>query len=116
MRKGWKSSVSEEAFLYSLRNYDSLSSFKMPLTNDKFKKNAIYSSIKNGPFFGYGHAIKIADNAGNNNESITNPGKFTYRLPTGYTFDTLPAQRLLTGSDSKHFKPTDVEVFYEHFH
>ena len=107
--------MSEEAFLYSLRNYDNLSPFKMPLIHDQFKKHAIRSLITNGPIFGYGYAINIANNAGYNNNSITNPGKYTYRLPTGYTFKTLPARRLLTGSDGKHFKPTDLEVFYE-FH
>lgn len=111
--KGWMSS--EKAFLYSLKNYDNLSPFTMQLIQDKYKECAIFGKRDRGPIFGYAYAINIADNAGNNNQSITNPGKFTYRLPTGYIFYTLPAQRLLTGSDSKYFKPTDLEIFYESF-
>ena len=108
---GWKSS--EKAFLFSLKN-DNLPPFKMPLISP-LESRATWSRSGYGPIFGFSYTINIADNAGNNMSSITNPGKFTYRLPTGYTFDTLPAQRLLTGSDSKYFKPTDLEVFYERF-
>ena len=87
----------------------------MPLIESGLVGKAIWSRTDYGPIFGYGYAINIANNAGNNNHSICNPGRFTYQIPIVYVFGTLAAQRLLTGSESKYFTPTDLEVFYESF-
>lgn len=88
----------------------------MPLVENAINNKAVWSRSGYGPIFGYAYAINIADNAGHNNHSISNPGLFTYELPQLYVFNTLPAQRLLTGSASgKYFTPTDLEVFYESF-
>ena len=82
--------------------------FKCPIINGK-NGNAIYCHPSQGATFGGGHDLYIANNANTNQNSYSNLG-FTYQRPAGYQYYTPQTQSLFAGS--KHFTPTEIEVFY----
>ena len=90
------------AFIFSLRNKESLGPFKSPVT---YPPHAIYRSSKSGPVFGAGHDIYIANNANSNVNSCTLFGHY-YSLPSGVQDKTT----ILAGTNQ--FTPDEVEVFY----
>ena len=92
-----------KAFIFSLRNSQGPGPFKSKV---KEPKQAIFKSLTNGPTFGGGHDIMIANEANNNYDSYTDLGH-SYYLPTGVND---PHTTILTGSE--HFSPTELEVFY----
>ena len=67
------------AFIFSLRNEESLGPFKSAVT---YPPHAIYRSSKSGPVFGAGHDIYIANNANSNVNSYTYFGHY-YHVPSG---------------------------------
>ena len=69
----------EKAFIFSLRNNEGLSPFKSAVQNSLY---AIYRKSGNGPTFGTGPDIKVANNAHSNMESRTNFGQ-CYSVPSG---------------------------------
>ena len=75
---------STEAFLFSLNNPDQ------------------------GPTFGSGYDLYIADKCDKNTNSYSNLGD-TYKLPTGYTYGN--NQSLLAAS--YYFKVDEYEVFFQ---
>ena len=96
------------SFMYSLRNNDDIASFKSTLKNEN-DPLAIYRHSRNGPSFGRGHDLYIANNAGSLSYSYTNFGG-TYNLPLGYTYRQINTESLLGGSYI--FTPSEVEVLY----
>ena len=63
-----------------------------------------------GPTFGGGNDLRISDNCHVNTNSYSKLG-YTYKLPTGYVYDTDQAKRLLAGT--YYFKVDEYEVFYQ---
>ncbi len=102
---GWKSSSSN--YIFSLRNKDNLSPFRSAVY--RYSSYAIYTNPGNGPTFGGGRDLKIANNADKNRNSYANFGN-TYRAPSGYSYGNGKTQALLAGSNN--FTPTEVEVYY----
>ena len=88
------------AFIFSLRNKESLAPFKSMVTNPS-RAIVMYSGY--GPTF-HGD-IYIADNASNNTNSYTYFGD-TYSLPSGVQ------DRLTILAGTYNFSPDEVEVFY----
>ena len=72
--------------------------------------HAIYDHSSHGPTFGAGHNIYIANGAGGNGNSHTNPGYY-YIQPFGYRYGSSSAQSLFAGSHN--FQPDDCEVLYQ---
>ena len=101
---GWSSASG--SFLFSLRNKDNFPPFKAPLKNQN-DGHAIYRLSRNGPTFGSGHDLRIANNARSNTNSYTNFG-YTYQAPSGYTYGQTNTPSLLAGSYC--FTPSEVEV------
>ena len=94
----------EKAFIFSLCSNEGLSPFKSAVQNSPY---AIYRKSGNGPTFGTGPDIKVANNAHSNMESRTNFGH-GYSVPTKRS--KTQAYTILAGSE--HFSPDEVEVFY----
>ena len=94
--------------MYSLRNNDGIASFKSTLKNEN-DPYAIYRYTSDGPTFGDGFDLHIANNAGSNTISYTSFG-FSYNLPPGYTYTQTKTTFLLVGSS--YFTPSEVEVLY----
>ena len=90
------------AFIFSLRNEESLGPFKSAVT---YPPHAIYRSSKSGPVFGAGHDIYIANNANSNVNSYTYFGHY-YHVPSGVQ----DKNTVLAGTYK--FTPDEVEVFY----
>ena len=67
---------------------------------------AIYKSSSNGPTFGGGHDIQIADNANSNTNSYTRNFGYSYSVPSGVQ----DRSTLLAGTQL--FSPDELEVFY----
>jgi hypothetical protein len=59
--------------------------------------------------FGGGNDIRIVNKANANTDSYTNFG-YTYRPPSGYTYNTDKVKNLLAGTYK--FTPNEVETFY----
>ena len=55
----------------------------MKLTQYRYQQYAMYTCSSYGPTFGWGHDIRIYDDAVNNQYSYTECGQ-TYSNPTGY--------------------------------
>ncbi|XP_068730375.1 uncharacterized protein [Montipora capricornis] len=92
------------AFIFSLRNFEGLSPFKVMVTNPS---QAIYKNPSFGPAFGGGHDILLDLNtARTSRQSYTNLGN-SY-VPTGVEV----LSTVLTGVP--HFSPSEVEVFFLH--
>ncbi|XP_028405295.1 uncharacterized protein LOC114527801 [Dendronephthya gigantea] len=99
--------TSTKSFIFSLQNQDNLKPFKADVYQNSHR--AIYTSSSHGPIFGGGNDIHIANNADQSTSSGTHFG-YTYRPPSGYSFQASNTQTLLAGSF--HFIPSEVEVFY----
>ena len=97
---------SNNAFLFSLKNSDN-QHYKMTVNSPVY---TIYCSSGNGPTFGVGNDLSISDNCHLNNYSYSDLGH-TYKLPTGYVYDTDQGKRLLAGT--YNFKVDEYEVFYQ---
>ena len=97
---------SNNAFLFSLKNSDN-QHYKMTV---KSPVHAIYCHPTYGPTFGEGRDLYISDNCHVNTSSYSNLGH-TYKLPTGYVYNTDQAKRLLAGTYK--FKVDEYEVFYQ---
>ena len=95
---------SSNTFLYSLKNYYGYGYFKQDITSG-YNSYATYSYYNYGPTFGYGHDMKIADNAGGNTNSYFSC--HSYRSPYCDNY-------LWVGSRyGNHFRPDELEVYYE---
>ena len=94
-----------KAFLFSLNNIKGYNPVK--LTQYRFWKRAMYTCSSDGPTFGWGHDIKVYDDAVNNKRSFTVYG-YTYSNFTGYRAEN---KNFFTGS--RRFIPSDIEVFFE---
>jgi hypothetical protein len=88
-------------------NKDNLPPFKSPVY--RYNVYALYTYAGYGPTFGGGHDIHISNNANANTGSYTNFG-YTYRQPSGYTYNTYKVKNLLAGTYK--FTPNEVETFY----
>ena len=96
--------TTSNAFIFSLRNKEGLGPFKSNVTAPS---RAIYGSLVNGPTFGYGYDIYIADNANSNANSYSYFGKYNdYFVPSGVQ------DRYTILAGISHFTPHEVEVFY----
>ena len=82
--------------------------FKCPIINGR-NGHAIYCDPSWGAIFAGGCDLAIANNANTNQNSGSNLGH-TYQPPAGYQCNTPQTQSLFAGS--KHFTPTEIEVFY----
>ncbi|XP_048578080.1 uncharacterized protein LOC116617352 [Nematostella vectensis] len=102
--RGWQSS--SKSFLYTLCNKNGYRPEKLPL-RDPPDRIAIRDHTSCGPVFGGGGDLFIADNAGGNEESYTEP--HTYARPQGATSDG-PCD-VFAGTWS--FTPDEMEVFHE---
>ncbi|EDO33889.1 predicted protein [Nematostella vectensis] len=102
--RGWQSS--SKSFLYTLCNKNGYRPEKLPL-RDPPDRIAIRDHTSCGPVFGGGGDLFIADNAGGNEESYTEP--HTYARPQGVTSDG-PCD-VFAGTWS--FTPDEMEVFHE---
>ena len=91
-----------KAFIFSLRNNEGLSPFKSAVQNSPY---AIYRKSGNGPTFGTGPDIKVANNAHSDMESRTNFGH-------GYSVPNEVKHKHAVLAGSEHFSPDEVEVFY----
>ena len=73
----------------------------------KNPSQAIYRSPVNGPTFGNGYDIQIADNANSNTNSYSDFGQYNdYFVPSGVQ----DQNTILAGT--RYFTPDEVEVFY----
>ena len=97
---------SNNTFLFSLKNSDN-QHYKMNVTIPDY---ATYCYPSYGPTFGGGFDLLIYDNCHMNTNSYSNLG-YTYKLPTGYVYNTDQAKRLLAGT--RNFKVDEYEVFYQ---
>ena len=100
---GFRSSFN--AFIFSFVNKDNLAPFKSPVY--RYSANAVYTSVNYGPVFGGGNDIRIVNKANANTDSYTNFG-YTYRPPSGYTYNTDKVKNLLAGTYK--FTPNEVET------
>ena len=98
---------SAHSFIFSFKNKDGLEPFKVLVT---VNERAIYGGSGNGPTFGNGFDLKIANGAGSNTDSYSNLGK-AYVQVAGYKYGASDTQSLLAGS--YNFQPHEVEVFYQ---
>ena len=90
------------AFLFFLRNEESIGSFKSLVTKPS---NAIYRFSGYGPTFGGGFDIKTANKANSNQDSYAVFGN-SYSVPSG-------VQNPLTIlAGTQYFTPDDLKVFY----
>ena len=98
-------SSASKAFVFSLYNVKGYNPVK--LTQYQYQHYAMYRCLSYGPSFGAGNDIQIHEDAGNNQHSYTECGQ-TYKNPTGYSGKNCG---FFTGS--RHFTPSDIEVFFE---
>nr|XP_058952087.1 uncharacterized protein LOC131779541 [Pocillopora verrucosa] len=98
-------SYATKAFLFSFNNIKGYNPVK--LTQYRYQQYAMYTCSSHGPTFGWGHDIRIYDDAVNNQHSYTECGQ-TYSNPTGYSGENCG---FFTGS--RYFTPSDIEVFFE---
>ena len=98
-------SYATKAFLFSFNNIKGYNPVK--LTQYRNQQYAMYTCSSYGPTFGWGHDIRIYDDAVNNQHSHTECGQ-TYSNPTGYSGENC---EFFTGS--YYFTPSDIEVFFE---
>ena len=99
------SSSASKAFVFSLYNVKGYNPVK--LTQYRYQQDAMYRCPSYGPTFGVGYDIYISHDAKNNQHSYTECGQ-TYKNPTGYSGENCG---FFTGS--RHFTPSDIEVFFE---
>ena len=100
---------SENAFMFSLQNKDSLPPFKSSIL--KVEEAAVAEAVY-GAIFGYGSATSGIDLfiSGHppTHECHSDLGR-AYKLPDGYQKGTNKARSLLAGSFN--FTPSEIEVF-----
>jgi hypothetical protein len=106
----WKSSNKHksdpDAFLFSLTNKDN-KPVKMNIYPNAFYHNAFYCHSENGPSFGGGCDINIANNANTTTDSYSHLGAF-YQHPQ-YGLGTNEAFTFLAGSFE--FQLHEIEVY-----
>ena len=84
---------------------------KLPQTGQYSSyRYSIYDCSSNGPTFGNGYDVYIADYASSNSNSYTYLGA-TYSPPSGYIFRSTSTNTFLAGTYT--FTPDEVETFYE---
>ncbi len=94
---------SSNAFLFALKYPSGVAPVKMPLPKtEQHVQFAMYDHSSNGPTFGGGHDMHVADNANSYSTSYTNI--LSYELPPGQN-----AQTFLTGA--RNFQAAEIEVF-----
>ena len=98
-------SSASKAFVFSLYNVKGYNPVK--LIQYQNQQYAMHRCSSYGPIFGVGRDILIYDDAINNQHSYTKCGQ-TYKNPTGYSGENCG---FFTGS--RHFTPSDIEVFFE---
>ncbi|CAH3143474.1 unnamed protein product [Pocillopora meandrina] len=102
---------SSKAFLFSLVNKPAWAPVKLSQTGKYSSyRDSIYSCPSEGPIFGRGYDIWIANYASSNTISGSNLG-YTYSPPSGHSPGSSFTQSFLAGS--YYFQPDEVEVFYE---
>ena len=108
---GCKYRYDSQAFLFSLVNKPGWAPVKLPQTG-KYSDNreSIYDCSYNGPTFGGGHDIYIANYASSTSVSHANLGD-TYSPPSGYNHQGTFIRTFLAGT--LQFTPDEVETFYE---
>ena len=100
-----------QAFLFSLVNKPGWAPVKLPLY--RYYQLAIHGHCSsNGPIFGGGHDLYIANYASSSSSSYANLGH-TYSPPSGYSYADTFTQTFLAGGSNYHFTPDEVEIFYE---
>ena len=101
------------AFLFSLVNKPGWQPLKLDQTGQysHYRGHSIYSCSSYGPTFGGGHDIYIANNAVSNTNSHATGLGWTYSPPPGNSYWSSFSRSFLAGS--YHFRPDEVEVFYE---
>jgi len=100
-------------FIFSLVNKPGWAPVKLSPPGEAGSKSynsAINSCSFDGPIFGHGHDIHIADKASSNTMSFTNLG-WTYRAPCGQEYGSTFTKTFLAGT--YYFQPDEIEVFYE---
>ena len=90
------------AFIVSLHNKEGMEAFKSLVTSPS---HAIYRYSSQGPSFGFGHDLNIANKANSNQNSYTYFG-YSYSVPSGVQ----DQYTILAGTYK--FTPDDWEVFY----
>ena len=96
--------ATSKSFIFSLVDKEGLAPFKSMGKHDH-SIFAIHCGSSDGPTFGGGHDIYIADKANENTNSYTSFGH-SYSPPNGF-HDT---STILAGT--RNFSPDEVEVFY----
>ena len=100
-----------QAFIFSLANKPGWAPMKLPQTGQYSSyRYSIYDCSSNGPTFGNGYDVYIADYASSNSNSYTYLGA-TYSPPSGYIFRSTSTNTFLAGTYT--FTPDEVETFYE---
>ena len=102
-----------QAFLFSLVNKPGWAPLKLPQTGPysaSYYGYSISDCSSNGPTFGGGHDIYIADYASSSSSSKTYLG-YTYSPPSGYSYGSTFTKTFLAGT--YQFTPDEVETFYE---
>ena len=95
---------STNTFLYSLKNYKGYGYFKKDIASGYYSY-ATHSHYNDGPTFGAGHDMHIADNAGGNTNSYFNC--HSYRRPY-CDYSIWVGTRY-----GNNFRPDELEVYYE---
>ena len=98
--------AADGSFVFSFANRDHLAPFKSTIYQNA--GHAIYTNNGYGPTFGGGHDIYVANNANAGTASYTNLG-YTYKPPSGYSYNTPKTKGLLAGI--YNYTPNDVEVY-----
>ena len=103
-----------QAFLFSLVNKPGWAPVKLPQTGQyrHLYVSSICDCSSDGPTFGGGYDIYIADYASSSSSSHTNPGH-DYSAPSGYSYGDTFTQTFLAGGSNYKFTPDEVETFYE---
>ena len=103
-----------KAFVFSLVNKPGWAPVKLTQTGvySSHRAYSISRCSSTGPILGNGHDIYIADQAASNTNSYANLG-YTYGPPTGHSYQSTFAQTFLAGGSDYHFRPDEVETFYE---
>ena len=102
-----------QAFLFSLVNKPGWAPVKLPQTGlYSSNRYSIYDCSSQGPTFGNGWDLNIADQASSSRNSYAYLGD-TYSPPSGYNHGDTFTRTFLPGGNGHHFTPDEVETFYE---
>ena len=94
-----------EAFIFSLVNEPGWAPVKLNPSGNSYSVYSVYICSYNGPTFGGGHDIYIANNAAYSSSSYSY--HYTYGPPSGYGYGP---SSFLAGSSS--FTPDEIETFF----